>query len=235
MVYISEENTKEQEKKKLLSSLFLPVIFILVLWAIKAIEIFFHTSFASFGILPKTTEGLKGIVLSPLIHGSLEHLYNNSIPLLVLGTSIFYFYKEVAYKVIFYGWIFSGLWIWSMGREAYHIGASSLVYAWAAFIFFSGIIKKNKNLLAISMLVVFLYGNMVWWIFPIEEEISWEGHMMGGLAGLILAFYFKNYGPQKYTPEWLLEDDDTEEDANQDNNDSSITINYQFKSSDNKN
>lgn len=219
----------EKEKGKFISSLFFPVLFVLVLWIIKLFEIQLQISFAKYGILPLTLEGTRGIFFTPFIHGSVEHLFNNTIPVLVLGTAIFYFYREVAYKVVLYSWILSGFWVWTMARESYHIGASGLIYAFVAFLFLSGILRKNKNLLAISMLVVFLYGNLIWWIFPVKEEISWEGHLMGGVAGILLAIYFRKYGPVKKQPEWMDEDDDdfNKDDTDQEDND--LYINYEIK------
>jgi len=201
------------EKKKLLSSIWFPFLFVLLLWAIKIVELQFELNITHWGIYPLTLSGLRGIIFTPLIHGSFEHLFNNSVPLLVLGTAIFYFYREVVYKIIILSWLLGGLWVWFTSPGVYHIGASGLIYAWAAFLFFSGIIRKNKNLLAISLLVIFLYGSLIWGIFPIKEGVSWEGHLMGGLAGLVLAFYYKELGPaKKKLPDWMEEDDDDDDD-----------------------
>ena len=205
------------EKNKLLNSLYFPIVFILILWFIKFLETILDYNFTDFGIYPLKLSGLKGILFSPFIHGSFLHLFNNSVPVLVLGTALFYFYRDVAYKIIILSWLISGFWVWFMARPAYHIGASGLIYAWASFLFFSGIIRKNKNLLAISLLVTFLYGSLIWGIFPIEEKISWEGHLMGGIAGFILSIYFKDYGPVKKEPEWYDEDEDNEENEENEN------------------
>jgi len=217
---------QHQEKKKFLSSLFFPVLFLVLLWAILFIEKHADINLTDYGIFPLRVSGIKGIIFAPFIHGSVQHLFNNSIPLLVLGTAIFYFYREVAYKILILSWIISGFWVWIMARPAYHIGASGLIYAWASFLFFSGIIRKNINLLAISMLVIFLYGSLVWGIFPLEDEVSWESHLMGGIAGLILSFYYKQYGPVKEEPEWMKEDDDENEEDNEDND---LIIKYYLK------
>jgi membrane associated rhomboid family serine protease len=205
-----------KERQKLLSSMFFPVLLLVLLWAIKFIEVQTGANFANYGISPLQADGLKGILLAPLVHGSWNHLFNNSVPILVLGTAIFYFYRAVAYKIVVLSWIISGFWVWFMARGAFHIGASGLVYAWAAFLFFSGIIRRYINLLAISLLVAFLYGSMVWGIFPIEEEISWESHLMGALAGLILAFYYKDLGPRRKLPDWMEEEDEEDEEDEDD-------------------
>ena len=122
------------------------------------------------------------------------------MPLIVLGTSLRFFYKEISKEVFFWSWLMSGLWLWSIGRPSFHIGASGLVYALASFLFFSGLIRKHTRLMAVSLVVVFLYGSLIWGIFPIKTHISWEGHLSGSIAGVLLAWWFREQGPptQKY-------------------------------------
>ncbi|NCO56464.1 MAG: rhomboid family intramembrane serine protease [Bacteroidetes bacterium CG_4_10_14_3_um_filter_31_20] len=180
------------EKKKLFLSLFFPCIFVGLLWLIKIYEITLNEDFSSFGLYPLKLKGIIGIFSAPLIHGNIEHLYANTIPLLVLGTFLFYFYSKVSYKVFFLIYIMTGIWVWFGGRPSYHIGASGIVYGLAGYIFTSGIILKNIRLLSISLLVVFLYGSMFWGIFPFDPKISWESHLLGLIAGIILAIYYKN-------------------------------------------
>jgi membrane associated rhomboid family serine protease len=103
----------------------------------------------------------------------------------------FYFYRKIAYKVLFFTYITSGIWVWIMARSAYHIGASGLVYSLVAFIITSGIIRNNIRLLSISLIVVFLYGSLSWGLFPSLPNISWESHLMGAISGIIIAIYYK--------------------------------------------
>ncbi len=180
------------EKKKLFLSLFFPSLFVGLLWLIKIIELTLCKDFSSFGLYPHKIKGIIGIVTSPLIHGNIDHLIANSIPLLVLGTFLFYFYSKVSYKIFFLIYFMTGIWVWFGGRPSYHIGASGIVYGLASFIFTSGVILKNIRLLAISLLVVFLYGSMFWGIFPFDPKISWESHLLGLIAGIILAIIYKN-------------------------------------------
>ena len=206
-------NELKAEKYKILASLMFPLAFVLLLWLIRYIEYATESDFTFLGTYPLHKEGLTGIITGPLIHANWKHLANNSLPLLFLSWTIFYFYKEIAYKVFFLIYFLSQLWLWFFYvRPAWHIGASGLVYGMGTFIFVSGIIRKNRNLLAISLLVAFLYGGMVWGIFPYEEHISWEGHMMGMFAGIILAYYYKNYGPPRPNEAFEDEDDEDEDD-----------------------
>lgn len=173
-----------------------PFFVIFLLWLIYFIEIKFGFNLNKYGIYPKTFSGLKGVFFSPFIHSSTKHLFNNSIPLLVMMVSLYYFYRKIATKVLIYGLLFTGLLTWSFARPSYHIGASGVVYLLVSFIFFSGIFRKYYRLTALSLIVVFLYGGMVWYIFPTEERVSWEGHLSGFLVGFIFSYIFRKMGPQ---------------------------------------
>ncbi|MBI4930465.1 MAG: rhomboid family intramembrane serine protease [Bacteroidetes bacterium] len=199
------------EKQKIFRSILYPVLFVALLWAVKLAEIIFNTDFILFGLYPRAYSGLIGILTCPLVHSSFNHLSSNSIPLLVLGGMTFYFYRPIAFSVFFWVYLMSGIWLWAAGREAYHIGASGLVYGFASFLFFSGIFRKERSLMVLSLLVVFLYGSLVWGIFPIHREISWESHLLGSLAGIITAFYFRKEGPQAKKFEWNEEEEDNGE------------------------
>lgn len=199
----------QPEKKSIIISFLWPLVFVSLLWLIKSCEILFSIDFVRYGIMPRHVQGLAGIVTSPLIHGDFEHLISNSIPLLILGTMLFYFYKEFASKVFFYIYLLSGFWLWLGGRESYHIGASGIVYGLVAFLFLSGIFRRHTGLMALSLLVVFLYGSIIWGIFPIfKERISWEAHLFGLLAGVIIAVAFRKEGPQRKVYDWEEEEDD---------------------------
>ena len=200
------------EKKKFILSLYFPVLFVGLLWLIKIYEIVLNEDLTSLGLFPLQVKGLIGIFTSPLIHGNLDHLIANSGPLLILGTALFYFYSKVSFKVILLIYIMTGIWVWFGGRPSYHIGASGIVYGLAGFIFTSGVIIKNVRLLALSLLVVFLYGSMIWGIFPIDLKVSYESHFLGLLAGIVLSFIYKNEGPVPETHMWDEEEEENESD-----------------------
>ncbi len=208
---LSETNI---EKKRFLHSLVFPSFFIILLWMIKIIEIIDDLELTYYGLYPRRLAGLIGIITSPFIHGNLNHIIDNSIPLFFLALAVFYFYNKVAYQVFFITWLFTGITVWLFARPAYHIGASSLIYGLGSFLFFSGIIRQNINLLAISLLVTFLYGSMVWGIFPYRTGMSWESHLLGGISGFILSFVYRKQGPQKVKHEW--DDEEEEEEGNND-------------------
>ena len=203
---ISEESFY---RKKFFLSLIIPGIFIFLMWLSKAIELLFEIDLSDLGIYPLSFKGLPGILISPFIHENIKHLFNNSLPLFILSVALFYFYSEIAFRIFLLTYLLTGVLVWVGGREAWHIGASGLVYGMASFLFFSGIIRKYYRLVALSLLVVFLYGEMVWGLFPgIYKNISWESHMLGFVSGIFLAVLYRNEGPQKPVYEWMEEEED---------------------------
>lgn len=168
------------------------------------------------GIYPREIKGLIGIATGALVHADFSHVFSNSVPLFILGWCLCYFYTAIAYRTFFLIWITSSFITWCIGREAWHIGASGLVYGLCFFLFFSGILRQHIPLVAISLLVAFLYGSMLWNMLPIaevvEESVSWEGHLSGALAGSFWAVAFRKRGPQKpILPDEEEDDEDEEE------------------------
>jgi membrane associated rhomboid family serine protease len=198
---------EKTERNRIINAFIYPLLFVMVIGLVHLIQHVFELNFVHYGVYPRNTKGLFGIISSPLIHGSFSHLINNSIPILIMGSLLFYFYKEVAFKVSTWVYLMVGVWTWVYAREAYHIGASGLLYGLFSFLIMSGFIRKNKHLISLSFAVVFLYGSLVWGIFPIDVKISFEGHLWGFVAGTILAIYYRKQGTQKPPPYWPEEDD----------------------------
>nr|WP_294925977.1 rhomboid family intramembrane serine protease [uncultured Flavobacterium sp.] len=186
----------------------LPVFFVLFLWILYWFQIRYDFDFYKNGIYPRDFLGLQGVLFSPFIHENLSHLYNNSIPLLVLLAALQYFYPKQSVKVIAFGILFSGLITWIIGRENYHIGASGLIYVLVSFIFFKGIQTRYYRLVALSLSVILLYGGMIWYVFPeIDNTISWEGHLAGFITGFAMTLFLKT--PEYEKPivyEWQKSD-----------------------------
>jgi membrane associated rhomboid family serine protease len=159
------------------------------MWLVKAFEYFSKIDLIFLGIFPRDVNSLSGIFTSPFIHGDFNHLISNTMPIFFLSLAIQYFYRKLAYRIIFLTWIFVGLSVWLGGRYSWHIGASGLVYAFASFLFFSGILSKDRKLIAVSLLIIFLYGGLIWGILPTNTNISWESHLYGFVIGFILAFF----------------------------------------------
>ena len=190
-------------KKKTLSFLILPLILCALIIITFAAENAFDSVFYRLGIFPRHISGLIGIVFSPLIHNDLEHLLSNLSALPVLTGMLTLIHRRNYFKIFTALYLSTGILVWFFARESYHIGASGIIYALASFLFFGGIIAGEKGSAAISMLTIMLYGSMIWGIFPWEEHISWESHVLGAVAGFFSAFVFVKEKPKK-----LLSDKD---------------------------
>jgi membrane associated rhomboid family serine protease len=180
------------------------------MWLIFFLDNKFNLDLAQYGTSPRTLKGLTGILFSPFIHSNLEHITGNSLPLLVLGMLTFYFYRPIAWGSFLWIFFMSGVWLWVGGRNndegsIHHIGASGLIYGSALFLFFSGVFRKHRPLMVISALVAFLYGSMMYGIFPLQPDVSWEAHLFGAISGLLVAYNYRKEGPQRQEIVW--EDD----------------------------
>ena len=168
-------------------SLVVPVRFVLILWVVYAIGLILPYDLAVLGIYPRSFLGMIGILLAPLIHGSILHLVSNTIPLLFLGIILFLFYDRIANKVFFQCYFFTNILVWIFARSSLHIGASGLVYGLASFLIFFGMFRKDIRSIVISLIILVLYGGLVYGILPQQPGVSWESHLMGALVGLITA------------------------------------------------
>lgn len=182
-------------------ALFYPSLLLTVMWLVFWAEQLFPTDFHTYGVLPKSIEGLKGIIFMPLLHAKndVNHIINNSFPTFVLLAAIIYFYRDIALKVFILLWLGTGVMLWAYAENtgSYHIGMSGVIYAMLGFVFTSGVLRKYMPLQAISLFVIFVYGNLVWGIFPIKAHVSWEGHFMGLVVGLIVAVIYKSKSVQR--------------------------------------
>lgn len=200
---------------RVFSSMLFPILMLALIWLVKLYEIGFDTSLTGYGLWPRELRGIPGIFTMPFLHANgdnLKHITNNSTAFFVLGTLVFFFYREMAFKVFLWIYLIGGFWLW-VGAPAGvpHIGASGVIYGLASFVFFSGFIRRHLRLMAVSLLVVTLYGSFVWGIFPIDIKISWQGHLFGGIAGAICAWMFRKEGIQRKLYSWELEEQNGQE------------------------
>lgn len=171
------------------------------MWMIYWADLTSPLDFYKFGVKPGDTSGLIGVFCMPLLHSQNDfaHIVNNSIPTFILFGATIYFYREIALKVIIASWILSGfgLWAFAVSSNSYHIGMSAVIYALAGFLFMSGALRRYLPLQGISLFVVFVYGSMIWGIFPMQTHVSWQGHLSGLIVGVGLAYYYRKEGPQR--------------------------------------
>ena len=207
-----QTETKNIEKIRVKNAIFYPVVLCSLVILFFVFEKITKINLSFLGTDPREIKGLVGIITMPFIHGNIEHLSSNIISLFALTFALFYFYRGVAMRSFVLTWLFSGLFLWLIGRDSYHVGASGLIYALAFFLFFSGIFRRHVHLAAISAVIVFLYGSFVWGILPWQPkpEISWEGHLSGAFVGIIFSIILRKYGPQKPVKVWEDEPSDDE-------------------------
>ena len=202
---------RSKEKDKVISSIALSFLFIFVLWLIKIFEAYTGFDLTGLGIYPRKASGLIGVLTSPLIHADFSHLVSNTITLFVLMFILFYTYRKSAIRVFIIVYVFSGLTVWLLARPAYHIGASGLVYGLLSFLFFVGVLRKDTRSIALSLLITFLYGGLVWGVLPTDPKVSFESHLLGAIAGAVCAIIFRKTDPViKYDWEYEEEEDDDE-------------------------
>ncbi len=176
--------------------------FVLAIWIVFYVEVTFGISFNRYGIYPQTLQGLRGVLFSPLIHSGLGHLWSNTVPLFVLTSLLCYFYSSIKWRVIILGYLGSGILTWLIARDNYHIGASGFIYMLASFLIFKGWFTRHFRLMALSFVVTMFYGSLIWYVLPIKQGMSWEGHLSGFLVGLFLAWILKVKIPTKTKFYW---------------------------------
>ncbi|MDD2560177.1 MAG: rhomboid family intramembrane serine protease [Bacteroidales bacterium] len=203
------------EKKRFRLSFYVPALLVCLLALVQALQSGLQADWYHLGIYPREISSLPGILTHVFVHQNWAHFFNNAVPLFILSWCFYYFYRELFWKGSLLLWLSCGLFTWFIGRTNWHIGASGLIYAYSFFLFFSGLIRGHKPLMAISFVVVFLYGSTLWNMFPwgeFNQDISWEGHLSGAVAGLLWAVLLKRQGPQAPAPS--EEEEDEEESLN---------------------
>lgn len=190
--------------------LIVPFWMMLLMWVIFWWDQKMMLDWVRHGLEPGSLSGLQGIIFASFLHGSMEHIGNNSLPVLILTSGLIYYYRNDSWPIILLALSLPWIGVWLFGRPSYHIGASAYIYALASFMFFSGLWKRNRHLLAMALLVVFLYGSLFWGLFPIEERISFEGHLSGAVTGLILSVLFRKKGPAPTIWRWADDEDEEE-------------------------
>lgn len=201
-----------KENKRLTQGIVGSILIVALLWCVKSAEVLFDINLSFMGLVPLSFSGLLGVVFAPLLHGSIEHLFNNTLSILILGSVLYYGYPKSWRKVLAFVWFISGVCVWLFAREATHIGASGLTHGIFFFLLVVSIFRRDKSSVAIMMIAFLMYGGMTMSIFPREETISFEFHFFGALTGAIAALIWKHLDPKpvekKY--EWEGEDEQPE-------------------------
>lgn len=199
--------TGSADERRFHQALFMTVSFVAVLWLVHVGAVLFEFNLVKYGIYPHRITGTVGIAFAPFIHGSFSHLFANSVAIVILGTALLYGYPRSARFVLGCLYAGTGLGVWLTARDAYHIGASGLTFGMMFFVFIIGAIRWDRRAIALSMLVFFLYGGMVWGIFPTGPNVSYESHFFGALIGVVLAILCRNRDPAPLEKRYSWEDE----------------------------
>lgn len=179
-----------KNKKPLWTYTIIPGVMVLLLILVFALDNAFQLGLNRYGLHPRDFERVYGLFTFFFLHGSVEHLLNNIIGFFVLSSLLRYYFPTIFFKVMAGLIFFPAVLTFFIASEGVHIGASGTIYALAVFLFVSSLFRLNRYLIGLSLLIVFLYGGLWWGIFPIEERVSWEGHLSGTIVGFLAAIIF---------------------------------------------
>ncbi|MEJ2114535.1 MAG: rhomboid family intramembrane serine protease [Gammaproteobacteria bacterium] len=210
MLSIPSTRSSLQDIQRLKQAFSIVLCFTLILWLIEVIKYVLGLELYKFGVHPQHLSGLIGIATAPLIHGSFEHLISNTPALIILGTALVYGYPRSCWIVLAIIWLLAELGVWFTARPVYHFGASGLTYGVMAFVFVIGILRRDQLAITLSLLVFFLYGTMIWGVFPHQAGVSFETHLWGGALGALCAILFRKYDPAPAVKRYSWEHEDTE-------------------------
>ncbi|MFK7816489.1 MAG: rhomboid family intramembrane serine protease [Gammaproteobacteria bacterium] len=211
MLSIPSTRSSPKDVARLKRAFLTAFLFTTFLWAIEILKYFFGLEVFKLGVHPQSLLGLIGVITAPLIHGSFEHLISNTPALLILGTILLYGYPRSCWLVLTAVWLIAELGVWFTARPVYHFGASGLTYGFMAFIFIIGILRRDRLAITLSLLVFFLYGTMIWGVFPHRPGVSFETHLWGGGLGVICAVLLRNYDPSPPQKRYSWEDEDEDD------------------------
>jgi membrane associated rhomboid family serine protease len=171
--------------------------FIAVIWGVEVANTLMDHRLSEFGIVPRTTEGLRGIPLWPFLHAGFGHVISNTLPMAVLGGVIAIQGRNTLLKVSAIVVVVSGAGVWVFARPGIHVGASGLVFGYFGYLVARGWYQRSLSSVAVAILVVFFYGGLIFGIVPSLGFVSWEGHMFGLMAGILAAKIIDEKKPRK--------------------------------------
>jgi len=203
---------------RLIDSIVWPLVIVVAIWVVFFVNLRFGLDLNQYGMRPQDLRGIFGIFTMPFLHGDFDHLFSNSVPLLLSMAFIFIYFDKERIPILLLNVLLTGIILLAIGEpRSNHIGASGLVYAYIFFLVTHAIFTRNKEMLGASFLLIFLYGSLIYGIFPeygriVGKNISWEGHLAGAISGVVFGFLFRKTGPQQAMFFENESDDDEEDD-----------------------
>jgi len=192
----------------------LSIGFVAVLWIVHLMNWAVDLDPAPFGLRPRDWSGLIGIVTAPLVHRDFAHLFANSVPLAAVGAAMLFLYPHSTLRVLPAAYLGPGVLVWLFGRDSVHLGASGLVYGLVGYVFVAGLLRRDRRAIAVSLLVVLMYGSLAWGVLPIDPSVSWETHLAAAVIGVLLALALRRLDiPPRKRYAWEDEDAESAEEA----------------------
>jgi membrane associated rhomboid family serine protease len=239
---VNSTNTEalKLDRSRILDAIFISLFLLVLCWSVFIMDEYLGYQLKQWGMKPREWEGLRGIFTIHFLHGDLEHIAQNSLALFVLNSFLFYFYRAIAFPVFLSLAMLSPMLLWFTGREGNHIGASVLIYAEFAYLLVSGLIRRNPLLLRVALVVVLYYGSLVWYVFPVDRKVSWEGHACGFFIGLLAALWWRKQGPQRKVYQFEMEPELPDDEnaywkippPQDQTRETTVTVRYHFKPDD---
>lgn len=160
-----------------------------LMWLVEVTDrLLFGGGLDRLGIVPRQLAGLRGVVFAPWLHASFAHLAANTIPFLVLGLLVMLRHRRQFAFVSLVIVLVSGLGTWLVApAQTIHIGASGLVFGYFAFLLVTAYFERSFAAIALAVLVIALYGSIIWGVLPQGNGISWQGHAFGVIGGALAA------------------------------------------------
>ena len=182
------------DRRRLRRALNASLAFVLLLVAVFSAQ--GHFDVGAWSVTPGTLDGLRGLLIAPLLHGSLEHLGANAVSLLLLGTLAGSVYPRATLRALPLLWLGSGLAAWLLGEAgSHHLGASGLTHGLMFLVFTLGLLRRDRAAIAAAMIAFFLYGGMLLTVLPHEPGVSWQAHLGGAVAGVLAAMWLRRSDP----------------------------------------
>ena len=173
------------------------LILIALIWIVEVVNLLLGHRLVSWGILPRSITGLIGIPLAPMLHNGFWHAVSNTVPLLILGALTLAGGKRRFWETTVNVTLLSGALVWLFAREAYHVGASGLVFGYFGVILARAYIERSITAIAISIVTVVAYGGLIFGILPLRSYVSFESHLFGLIAGFAVVWLDRKFSKSR--------------------------------------